>query len=78
MFVVSDSVTSLKRHSSTGVSVAFNEYFRTPVLKKHLLSQVSFWVYSDFRSSRSPMFFKIVVLKNFAIFIGNSSVGASL
>ena len=37
---------------------------------KNLPFQVSFLIYSDFRSSRLQMFFKIFVLKNFAIFTG--------
>ena len=56
----------------TGVSrcfpKSFNKYLR--VLTEHLLSLVSFLIYSSFRSSRSRMFFKIVALKIFAIFTG--------
>ena len=40
------------------------------ILTEHLLSLVSFLIYSGFRSSRSQMFFKIVTLKNFSIFTG--------
>ena len=47
-------VTSLKK--------SFNKYLR--ILTEHLLSLVSFVIYSGFRSSRSHMFFKIVTLKN--------------
>ena len=48
--------------------MSFNKYLR--ILTEHLLSLVSFLIYSGFRSSRLQMFFKIVTLKNFVIFIG--------
>ena len=55
----------VKRGSGTGVCfpVSFNKYLR--ILTEHLLSLVSFLIYSGFRSSRSQMFFKIVTLKKF-------------
>ena len=48
--------------------MGLNKYLR--ILTEHLLSLVSFFIYNGFRSSRSQIFFKIVTLKNFAIFIG--------
>ena len=52
--------------------VSFNKYFR--ILTEHLLSLVSFLIYSGFRSSHSQMFFKIVTLKNFAKVTGKHLV----
>ena len=49
-------VTSLKRHFSTSVILWLKIIFGSICFKKHLLSQVSFWVY--FRSSRLRMFYK--------------------
>ena len=44
--------------------------FENICFTKNLPFQVSFLIYSDFRSSRLQMFFKIFVLKNFSIFTG--------
>ena len=51
---------------SSSYIYARNNIFKT-FFSEHLLSQVSLLIYSDFRSSRLQMFFKIIVLKNFAI-----------
>ena len=56
-------VTSLKKRLwYSCFPVSFNKYLRR--LTEHLLSTVSFVIYSGLRSSCLQMFFKIVTLKN--------------